>query len=43
VARELVKYKLDFVGVEEARWDKEGALSVKDCKFLYGTERKIIN
>jgi len=25
VARELAKYKLDFVGVQEVRWDK-GAL-----------------
>jgi exonuclease III len=25
VARELVKYKLDFVGVQEVRWEKGGA------------------
>jgi hypothetical protein len=24
VARELAKYKLDLVGVQEVRWDKEG-------------------
>jgi hypothetical protein len=24
VARELGKYKLDFVGVQEVRWDKGG-------------------
>jgi hypothetical protein len=26
VARELAKYKLDLVGVQEIRWDKEGTV-----------------
>jgi hypothetical protein len=39
----IVRYKLDFVGVEEVRWDKEGALRVKGYKFFYGREIKIIN
>jgi hypothetical protein len=43
VDRDLARYKLDFVGVEEVRYDKEGALRVKDYKFFYGTEIKIIN
>jgi hypothetical protein len=26
VARELARYKLDLVGVQEVRWDKEGTV-----------------
>jgi exonuclease III len=33
VARELGKYKLDLVGVQEVRWDKGGA---EDYTFFYG-------
>ena len=29
--------------MEEDRWDKEGVLRVKDFKFFYGTDMKIIN
>jgi hypothetical protein len=36
VARELGKYKLDFVGVQEVRWDKGGTERAKDYTFLYG-------
>ena len=36
VARELVRYKLDVVGVQEVRWDKEGTLRVGDYNFFYG-------
>jgi hypothetical protein len=39
----LVRFKLDFVGEEEVMWDKDGALRVKDYKFFYRTEIKIIN
>jgi hypothetical protein len=26
-ARELARYKLDLVGVQEVRWNKEGSIS----------------
>ena len=42
-ARELARYKLDFVGVEEVRWDKGGTVRAGDCNFFYRKETKIIN
>jgi exonuclease III len=36
VARELGKYKLDLVGVQEVRWDKGGTERAKDYTFFYG-------
>jgi len=33
-ARELARYKLDVVGVQEVRWDKGG--TVRDYNFFYG-------
>jgi exonuclease III len=36
VARELAKYKLDLVGVQEVRWDKEGAVRAGEYIFFYG-------
>jgi exonuclease III len=36
VARELVRYKLDLVGVQEVRWDKGGTLRAGDYTFFYG-------
>jgi hypothetical protein len=36
VARELGKYKLDLVGVQEVRWDKGGTEQVEDYTFFYG-------
>ena len=36
VARELVRYKLDVVGVQEVRWDKEGTARAGDYIFFYG-------
>jgi len=35
-ARELARYKLDFVGVQEVRWDREGTLRAGDYSFFYG-------
>ena len=35
-ARELGRYKLDLVGVQEVRWDKEGTVRAWDYNFLYG-------
>jgi exonuclease III len=36
VARELGKYKLDLVGVQEVRWDKRGTERAEDYTFFYG-------
>jgi hypothetical protein len=35
-ARELARYKLDFVGVQEVRWEKVGAERAGDFIFFYG-------
>ena len=36
VSRELARYKLVVVGVQEVRWDKEGAVRAGDYNFFYG-------
>jgi hypothetical protein len=36
VARELRKYKLDVVGVQEVRWDKGGTERTEDYTLFYG-------
>jgi len=36
VARELSRYKLDLVGVQEFRWDKGDMVRAGDCNFFYG-------
>jgi len=35
-ARELARYKLDLLGVQEVRWDKEGTERAGDYSFCYG-------
>ena len=35
-ARELGRYKLDVLGVQEDRWDKGGSVTTGDYDFLYG-------
>ena len=35
-ARELARYKLDLMGVQEVRWEKEGTVKGGDYSFLYG-------
>ena len=35
-ARELGRYKLDVVGVQEVRWDKGGTVRAMDYDFFYG-------
>ena len=35
-ARELARYKLDIVGVQEVRWDKGGTVRAGDYNFFYG-------
>jgi len=32
----LARYKLDVVGVQEVRWDKEGTVRAGDYNFFYG-------
>jgi exonuclease III len=36
LARELAKYKLDLLGVQEVRWDKEGTVRAGEYTFFYG-------
>jgi exonuclease III len=36
VVRELGKYKLDLVGVQEVRWVKGGTERAEDYTFFYG-------
>ena len=36
VARKLVRYKLDLVGVQEVRHDKGGTVRAGDYNFFYG-------
>jgi hypothetical protein len=36
VARESARYKLDFVGVQEVRWDKGGSVTAGNYTFFYG-------
>jgi len=35
-ARELARYRLDVVGVQEVRWDKGGTVRAGDYDFSYG-------
>ena len=39
-AKELVRYKLDLVGVQEVTWDREGAIIAEDYNFFYGKGNK---
>jgi len=42
-ARELWRYKLDLVGVQEVKWDRGGTVRAGDCNVFYGKETEIIN
>ena len=35
-ARELARYKLDLVGVQEVRWGNGGMVRAGDYNFFYG-------
>jgi len=35
-ATELARYELDFVGVQEVRWDKRGSVRAGDYNFFNG-------
>jgi exonuclease III len=39
-ARELARYKLDLVGVQGVRWDKEGTVSSGDFNFFLWKRKK---
>jgi hypothetical protein len=39
-ARKLARYKLDLVGVQEVRWDKEATVKAGDYSFFYGKENE---
>ena len=39
-ARELARYKLDLVDVQEVRWNKEGTVRAGDYIFFYGKENE---
>jgi exonuclease III len=43
VARELARYKLDLVGVQEGRWDKGGTVTAGIAIFSMENKIKIIN
>ena len=42
-ARELARYKLDLVGVQEVRWDKGGTIRAGDYNLSMVREMKIIS
>ena len=42
MARELARYKLDLIGVQEVRWDKGDTVRAGDYNFSMEKERKII-
>jgi len=41
-ARELSRYKLDLLGVQEVRWDKGGPVIAGDYIFFMENETKFI-
>jgi hypothetical protein len=43
VARDLGKYKLDLVGVQEVRWETGGTGRAEDYTFFYGQGNGIIS
>jgi exonuclease III len=36
VSKEVSKYKLDLVGVQEVRWEGSGTKKTREYTFLYG-------
>ena len=42
-AMDLARYKLDLVGVQEVRWEKEGTVKAGDYSFFYRKGMKIIS
>jgi len=42
-SRKLARYKLNVVGVQEVRWDRDGTVRVGDYIFSMEKEIRIIN
>jgi exonuclease III len=42
VSRELARYKLDLVGVQEVRWEGGGTKPAGEYTFFYGKEKEKI-
>jgi hypothetical protein len=40
VSRELARYKLDLVGVQEVRWEDGGTKPAREYTFFYGKENE---
>jgi exonuclease III len=40
VSKELARYKLDLVGVQEARWEGGGTEPAGEYTFFYGKENE---
>ena len=40
-ARELARYKLDLVGVQEVKWDREGTVRTGDYNFSMEKEMRV--
>jgi hypothetical protein len=40
VAKEISKYKLDSVGVQEVRWDRDGTELAGEYTFFYAKENE---
>jgi hypothetical protein len=32
----MLKYKLDSMGIQEVKWDRDGTEAAGQCTFLYG-------
>jgi hypothetical protein len=43
VSREIGRYKLDLVGVQEVSWDKRGTVRAGNYNFFMEEEKKIMN
>jgi hypothetical protein len=41
--RKLARHKLDLLGVQQVRWDKQGTVKIGDYSFFMGKEIKIIS
>ena len=41
-ARELGRYKLDVVGVQEVRWDKGGTVREGDLIMIFSTGKEMV-
>jgi hypothetical protein len=35
-AKEISKYMLDLVGIQDVRWDRDGTEPAGECTFFYG-------